>query len=70
MFSLVAEQRINALDLEAQVRAAELEILRADLTSAYERLTFAVARAEEEPHRRYALQLIEDNGLAQSYADL
>tara|TARA_B100000614_G_scaffold101048_1_gene90801 strand:- start:2264 stop:3355 length:1092 start_codon:yes stop_codon:yes gene_type:complete len=60
--------RINALDLDAQVRAAELEIANGDLVSAYERLTLVAERSDENPSRQeYARHLIEAEHLAERY---
>ena len=51
--------RVDAFDLESQVRAAEIEIELRQFNSAYERLTFVAARSEEGSDlRRYADHLI------------
>ena len=39
--------RVDAFDLESQSRAAEIEIMLGSMDSAYERLLFITARAED-----------------------
>ncbi|MFW6213878.1 MAG: hypothetical protein ACOC8L_13335 [Spirochaetota bacterium] len=59
--------RVSALEFDAQVRAAELEIELQERDSAYERLRFVVSRSNDDAVSRLAASLIENNRLEADY---